>query len=169
MLNPLNARQQCARLYVTLWKMPGTLQLILLIFEVVKLPLCAARKTLINCREGQSFCIWRTSFSTTDCYKNKYTIQFLWMACISRFAAAILSGETGLALGTIKVKLLYTALIWFLVERWQTCWTLRLRFIKKITKITNQSMGPNNNFLVDSNPIGPYKLVSLVKIGNHHK
>ena len=55
-------------------------------------------------QQGQSLHIWTTSLSTTGCYKNKYTIQFLWMACISRFATAILSCETELALGTIRVK-----------------------------------------------------------------
>ena len=55
-------------------------------------------------QQGQSLPIWTTSLSTTGCYKNKYTIQCLWMACISRFSMAILSGETELALGTIRVK-----------------------------------------------------------------
>ena len=55
-------------------------------------------------QQGQSLDIWTTSLSTTGCYKYMYTIQFLWMACISRFAMAILSGETELALGTIRVK-----------------------------------------------------------------
>ena len=55
-------------------------------------------------QQDQSIHIWTTSLSTTGCYKNKYTIQFLWMACISRFAAAISSGETELALGTIRVN-----------------------------------------------------------------
>ena len=59
-------------------------------------------------QQGLSFHIWTTSLSTTGCYKNKYTIQFLWMACISRFAAAISSGETELALGTIRVKYRHT-------------------------------------------------------------
>ena len=54
-------------------------------------------------QQGQRLHIWNTSLSTTGCYENKYTIQFLWMACISRFAAAILSAETELALGTIRV------------------------------------------------------------------
>ena len=55
-------------------------------------------------QQCQSLPIWTTSLSTTGCYKNKYTIQFLWMACISRFSTAILSVETELALGTIRVK-----------------------------------------------------------------
>ena len=55
-------------------------------------------------QQGQSLHIWTTSQSTTGCYKNKYTIQFLWMACISQFATAILSGETELALGTMRVN-----------------------------------------------------------------
>ena len=53
---------------------------------------------------GQSLAIWTTSLSTTGCYKDNYTIQFVWMACISRFATAIISGETELALGTVRVK-----------------------------------------------------------------
>ena len=55
-------------------------------------------------QQGQCLHIWTTSLSTTGCYKNMYTIQFLWMACISRFAMAILSGEIELALGTIRVN-----------------------------------------------------------------
>ena len=58
-------------------------------------------------QQGQSLHIWTTSLSTTDCYKNKYTMQFLWMACISRFATAILSSETELALCTIRVNILF--------------------------------------------------------------
>ena len=37
-------------------------------------------------QQGQSLHIWTTSLSTTGCYKNKYTIQFLSMPCISRSA-----------------------------------------------------------------------------------
>ena len=55
-------------------------------------------------QQGQSLHIWTSSLSTTDCYKNKYTIQLLWMVCISWFAAAIWSGETELALGTIRLS-----------------------------------------------------------------
>ena len=55
-------------------------------------------------QQGQSVHIWTTSLSTTGCYKNKYNIQFLWMVCTSRFATAILSRETKLALCTIRVK-----------------------------------------------------------------
>ena len=58
-------------------------------------------------QQGQSLHIWTASLSTTDCYKNEYTIQFLWMACRSRFAAAISGAETELALGTIRVKAIY--------------------------------------------------------------
>ena len=57
-------------------------------------------------QQGQCLHIWTTSLSTIGCYKNKYTIKFLWMACISRLLAAILSGETELALGTIRVKVI---------------------------------------------------------------
>ena len=55
-------------------------------------------------QQDQRLHFWSTSLSTTGCYKNKYTISFLWMACISRFATAILSSETELALGTIRVN-----------------------------------------------------------------
>ena len=55
-------------------------------------------------QQGQSLHIWTTSLSTTGCYKNKYTVLVLRLACISRFAAAILSGEIELALSTIRVK-----------------------------------------------------------------
>ena len=55
-------------------------------------------------QQGQSLHFWTTSLFTTGCYKNKYTTQFLWMACISRFATAILNSETELALGTVRVK-----------------------------------------------------------------
>ena len=55
-------------------------------------------------QQRQSLHIWNTSLSTTGCYKNKYTIQFLKLACISRFAAAISSSKTELTLGTIRVK-----------------------------------------------------------------
>ena len=55
-------------------------------------------------QQGQSLHIWTTPLSTTGCYKNKYTIHLLWVVCISRFASAILSGETELALGTIRVN-----------------------------------------------------------------
>ena len=55
-------------------------------------------------QQGQSLHIWNTSLSTTGRYKNKYTIQLLKLACISRFAVAISSSETELALGTIRVK-----------------------------------------------------------------
>ena len=100
-------------------------------------------------QEGQSLHIWTTSLSTTGCYKNKYTIQFLWMACIRRFATAILSGETELALGTIRVKVCSGAKErvgygkqreitapafslgklqhWLLSLRWKTCLWAELR------------------------------------------
>ena len=55
-------------------------------------------------QQGQRLHIWTTFLSTTGCYKNEYTIQFLWIACMSRFATAILSSETELVLDTIRVK-----------------------------------------------------------------
>ena len=54
-------------------------------------------------QQGESLHIWATSLSTTGCNKNKYTVQLLWTACISRFATAILSVETELAFGIIRV------------------------------------------------------------------
>ena len=69
-------------------------------------------------QQDQSLSIWTTSLSTTECYKNKYTIQFLWMACISRFAMEILSGETELAFGTIRVK----------GHGSEFCWILKLSY-----------------------------------------
>ena len=63
-------------------------------------------------QQGQSLHIWTTSLSTTGCYKNRYTIQFLWMAWISRFAAEILSGHTELGLGSIRVKSLHILLLY---------------------------------------------------------
>ena len=68
------------------------------------LPYTQLEATSYISQQGQSLHIWTTSLSTTGCYKNKYTIQFLWMACISRFDMAILIGETELALGTIRIK-----------------------------------------------------------------
>ena len=55
-------------------------------------------------QQRQCLHIWTTSLSTIGCLKYKYTIQFVWMACISRFTTAILSGKTELTLGTIRVK-----------------------------------------------------------------
>ena len=69
--------------------------LISFIFEVVKLSPRHIWKPLQYIpQQGQSLHIWNTSLSTTGCYKNKYTIQFFLLACISRFAAAIWSCET---------------------------------------------------------------------------
>ena len=75
-------------------------------FEVVKLSPRHIWKPLQYIpQQGQSLHIWTTSLSITGCYKNKYTIQFLWMACRSRFAMLILNDETELASSTIRVKL----------------------------------------------------------------
>ena len=75
----------------------GSRLLILFIFEVVKLsPRHIWKPLQYIAQQGQSLHIWTISLSTTGCYKNKYTIQFFWVACISRFATAILSGETDL-------------------------------------------------------------------------
>ena len=71
------------------------------------LPYTHLEATSYIAQQGQSLHIWTTSLSTTGCHKYKYTIQFLWMACISRFAMAILSGETELALGTIRVNIAF--------------------------------------------------------------
>ena len=86
-------------------KCQGNRQLILFIFEVVKLSPIHIWKPLHTFHSKvKAFPSEPLSLSTTGCYKNKYTIQFLWMACISRFVTAILSAETELALGTIRVK-----------------------------------------------------------------
>ena len=58
-------------------------------------------------QQGQSLHIWITSLSAIGCNKNKYTIQFLLLVCISRFAVAITSSETELALGTIRVNFIF--------------------------------------------------------------
>ena len=82
-------------------------------------------------QQGQSLHIWTTSTFTTGCYKNKYTIQFLWMACISRFAAAILSGKTELALGTIRVKMSLLSPKHFhktVILLWKYIWSKRWRY-----------------------------------------
>ena len=64
-----------------------TRQLILFIFEFVKLPPLHIWNNLHKLqKQGQSLHISKTSPSTTGCYKNKYTIQFLSMPCISRSA-----------------------------------------------------------------------------------
>ena len=55
-------------------------------------------------KQGQSLHIWMTSPSTTDCYKNKYIIQFCHCHVLADRLAAILSGETELALCTVRVK-----------------------------------------------------------------
>ena len=102
-INPYDAKGLGYRLYAALHKLPR---------EVVKLSPRHIRKPLQYIpQQGQSFHILTTSLSTTGCYKNKYTIKFFWVACISRFAIAILSGETELALGTIRVNIM-SYLIW---------------------------------------------------------
>ena len=55
-------------------------------------------------KQGQSLHIRTTSPSTTDCYKNKYNIQFLLLPCISRSATGNFKREIELALGTIRVN-----------------------------------------------------------------
>ena len=104
-INPYSAKGLGDRLYATLHKVPGKSATHFVYFWSCKnLPYTHLEATSYIPQHGQSLHIWTTSLSNTDCYKNKYTIQFLWMACISRFAMAILRGETELALGTIRVK-----------------------------------------------------------------
>ena len=58
-----------------------------LFFKVVKLPHIHIWNNLHKLqKQDQSLHIWTTSPSTADCYKNKYTIQFLSLPCISRLA-----------------------------------------------------------------------------------
>ena len=94
------------RLYTSLHKMPGEVDYSFCLFLKSKtLNYTHLEATSYIPQQGQSLHFWTTSLFTTGCYKNKYTIQFLWMACISRFAMAILSGETDLAFGTIRVNI----------------------------------------------------------------
>ena len=106
-LNPYNAEGLGDRLYATLHKLPGKSATLFVYFWSRKtLPYIGLHleATSYIPQQGQGLHIWTTSLSTTGCFKNKYTIQFLWMACLSRFATAILSGETVIALGTIRVN-----------------------------------------------------------------
>ena len=57
------------------WKMPAPSQLILFIFQVLKLLSISSWKSQIQ-KEDQNFHIWRTS-SATGCFKNKYSIPLL--------------------------------------------------------------------------------------------
>ena len=101
-INPYCAKGLGDRLYATLHKMPGNSATHFVYFWSRKtLPYTHVKATSYIPQQGQSLHIWTSSLSTT---KNKYTIQFLWVACVSRFATAILRGETELALGTIRVK-----------------------------------------------------------------
>ena len=102
-LNPYSAKGLGYQVYATLHKLPGKSATHFVYFLNRKtLPYLEATSYIPQ--QGQSLHIWTTSLSTTGCYKNKYTIQFLWMVCISRFSAAISSSETELALGTVRVK-----------------------------------------------------------------
>ena len=106
-LNPYSAKSLGDRLYATLHKCRGKSATHFAYFRSRKtLPYTHLEATSYIPQQCQSLHICTTSLSTTGSYKNKYTIQFLWMACISRFVAAILSGETDLALGTIRVNML---------------------------------------------------------------
>ena len=104
-LNPYSAKGLGDRLYATQHKMPGEVDYsFCLFFNWKTLPYTHLEVTSYIPLQGQSLHFWTTSLFTTGCYRTKYTIQFLWMACINRFATAILSGETELALGTIRAK-----------------------------------------------------------------
>ena len=126
-VNPYSAKGLGYRLYATLHKMPGEVGYSFCLFWSLKtLPYTHLEATSYIPQQGQSPHVWTTSLSTTGCYKNKYTIQFLWMACISRFATAILSGETELALGTIRVKdapcTTYSESLSYSVDEWGQSW-----------------------------------------------
>ena len=105
-LNPYSAKGLGDRLYATLHKMPEEVvySFFFNFWSRKTLPYTHLEATSYIPQQGQSVHIWTTSLSTTGCYKNKYNIQFLWMVCTSRFATAILSRETKLALCTIRVK-----------------------------------------------------------------
>ena len=89
LLNPYSAKGLVNRLYATLHKMSGKVNYFVYFWSRKTLPYTHLEATSYIPQQGQSLHIWTTSLSTTGCYKNKYTIQFLWMACISRFAKAI--------------------------------------------------------------------------------
>ena len=103
--NPYSAKGLGDRLYATLHKMLGEIgNSFCLFLKSQNSPLYTSGSHKYIPQQGQSLHIWTTSLSTTGSYKNRYAIQFFWMACISRFALAILSGETELALGNIRVN-----------------------------------------------------------------
>ena len=104
LFNPYSAKGLGDRLYATLHKMPGEVDYSFYFWSRKTLPYTHLEATSYIPQQGQNLHFWTTSLSTTGCCKNKYTIQLLWMACISRFATAILSCETVLALGTIRVN-----------------------------------------------------------------
>ena len=105
MFNPYSAKGLGDRLYATLHKMPGEdVYSFCLFLKSKTLHFTHLEATSYIPQQVQSLHFWTTSLFTTGCYKNKYTTQFSWMACISRFVTTILSGETDLALGTIRVK-----------------------------------------------------------------
>ena len=143
--NPYSAKGLGGRLYAILHKMPGESATHFVYFWSLKtLPYTHLEATSYIPHQGQSLPIWTTSLFTTGCYKNKYTIQFLWMACISWSATAILSGETELALDTIRVKKLdimllkdeadieiFTALD-YIFEPWKLFSKVRLNNVEKL-------------------------------------
>ena len=104
-INPYGAKGLGHWLYATLHKMPGEVDYSFCLFLKSKtLSFTHLEATSYIPQQDQSLHFWTTYLFTTGCYKIKYTLQFLWMACINRFAMAILNGETELALGTIRVK-----------------------------------------------------------------
>ena len=105
MLNPYSAKGLGDRLYATLHKMPVEVDYSFCLFLKSKTSsLYTSRSHIIHSTARSKPSLLNHFLFTTGCYKTKYTIQFLWMACISRLATAILSGETELALGTIRVR-----------------------------------------------------------------
>ena len=86
--------------------MPGEVEvLILFTFEVVKFsPIHIWKPFHTFHSKVKAFPSEPSPYLLQAVTKNKYTIQFLWMACISRFATPISTSETELALGTIRVN-----------------------------------------------------------------
>ena len=105
-VNPYSAKGLGDRLYATLHKMPGEDDYSFCLFLKSKnSPLYTSGSHFVHSTPRSKLSLLNHFPIYYRLLKNKYTIQFLWMARLSRFATAILSGETELALGTIRVKL----------------------------------------------------------------
>ena len=78
LLNPYSAKGLGDRLYATLNKFPGEVATHFVYFRSLKtLPYTHLEATSYIPQQSQSLHMLTTSLSTTGCYKNKYTIQFL--------------------------------------------------------------------------------------------